>query len=85
MGLTARNSRSEDIGIEAVVVAELKFRDVKEHIFFADLMERADNATLHERPEALNRVGMHRANNILPTAWSTTPWAYSLPRWSRAS
>jgi hypothetical protein len=55
----------ENIGIVAVIVSELKFSDVQRHIFFADLMERADNAAFEDRPKTLNRVGMHRANNVL--------------------
>jgi hypothetical protein len=37
------NCRSENVGIEPIVVAELKFRDVERHIFGAHLVERADN------------------------------------------
>ena len=36
----------EHVGIEAVIVAELKLRNVQRHIFGANLMERAGNATI---------------------------------------
>jgi hypothetical protein len=38
-----RYSRSEDIRILAVVVTELKFRDVRRHILLADAVERSDD------------------------------------------
>jgi hypothetical protein len=41
---------AEDIGVETVVVAELKLGNVQRHIFCADLVERADNATFENRP-----------------------------------
>ena len=63
--LASVDRRSEDVGIETVVVAELKFRDVQRQIFFADFVERADHAALEDRPEALNRVGVNGTDNIL--------------------
>jgi hypothetical protein len=57
--------RSKHIRIEAVVMAELKFRDIQRHIFGAHLVERADHAALKQRPESLDRIGMHRADDIL--------------------
>src|ERR1700733_7857662 len=53
------------IGIEAVVVAELKLRDVQRHIFGRHFVECADHATLEDAPKAFNRVRMDRADNIL--------------------
>ena len=50
--------RSENIAVRAVVVAELEFGDVKRKIFFADFVECTDDATLHQRPEPLNGLGM---------------------------
>ncbi len=49
------NCRSEDVGVKAVVVAELKFRDVERHIFDAHF-EGAGHATLEDRSKAFNRV-----------------------------
>jgi len=56
---------SENIGVVAVVVAELKFGDVQRHIFGANLVEGANNAALQDRPETLNRVRVNRADNVL--------------------
>ena len=47
--LTSCHRRAEDIGVETVVVAELKLGNVQRHIFCADLVERAHNATLENR------------------------------------
>ena len=41
--------RSKHIGIEAVVVAELKFGDVKRHIFSRHFVECANHAAFEER------------------------------------
>jgi hypothetical protein len=55
----------EDVGVHAVVVAELKLSDVQRHIFGTDFVERADNAALEDRPEALNRIRVNCADNVL--------------------
>jgi hypothetical protein len=57
---------SENIGIKAIVIAELEFRDVQREVFGADLVERADNAPLEDRPEAFNGLSVDGAANILP-------------------
>ena len=46
----------KNLRVMAVVIAELKFRDIQRHIFAAHLVERADRSALEDRPEALNRV-----------------------------
>ena len=38
------NRVAKNICVLPVVVAELKFRDVERHVFFADLVERAHHA-----------------------------------------
>ena len=58
-------SRSEDVRIGAVVVAELKFRDIERHVFGADFVEAANDTSLKDAPKAFNRVGMERADNVL--------------------
>src|SRR5580693_6050801 len=63
--LTSANRRAEDIGILPIVVAELEFRDVQRQIFVAYLVERADNATLEQRPETLDCVCVDRADYVL--------------------
>jgi hypothetical protein len=59
---------SENIDVIAVVVAELKLRDVEREIFAADLVIGADNPALHDRPEAFNRVGVDRTDNVVTRA-----------------
>jgi hypothetical protein len=63
--LASGYSRSENVGIEPIVVAELKFRDVQSHVFGTDLVEATNNTAFEDAPEAFNRVGMNRADNIL--------------------
>jgi hypothetical protein len=53
------------IGIIAFVVTELEFRNVQRHILFAHLVERADDATLEDGPEAFKRVGVYGSNDVL--------------------
>lgn len=65
MKSNALNCRSKNVGVKAVIVAELKFRDVQRHVLGADLVERADNASLEDAPKALNRLSVNRADNIL--------------------
>ena len=62
--LAALNRRSENIVIEPIVVAELKLRDVQRHVFGADLVEAANDAALEDAPEAFNRIGMDRTDNV---------------------
>jgi hypothetical protein len=63
--LAPPNRRSENIGVVPIVVSELKFSDVERHVFGADLVERAHHAALENRPETLNRVRVHRADDKL--------------------
>jgi hypothetical protein len=57
--------RIKNVRVHAVVVTELKFRNVQRQVFGADFMERADNTALEDAPKAFNRVGMNCTNNIL--------------------
>src|SRR5271170_4923211 len=50
--------RAENVWIEAIVIAELKFGDVHRHILSADLVERANDAAFEDRPEAFDGLGM---------------------------
>src|SRR5437899_538455 len=63
--LTSLNRRSEDVCVFAVIVAELELSDIERKVLFADLVEGADAAALNQRPEAFNRVGMDRADNVI--------------------
>src|SRR5260370_1541439 len=57
--------RSENVGIGAVIVAELKFSDVQRQIFAAYLVETAHDAALQERPKAVDCLRVDNAINIL--------------------
>src|ERR1700726_4977596 len=57
--------RSEDIGVLPIVIEALKLRNIQRHVLFADLVERTHDTTLDNRPEALNRVRVYRADNVL--------------------
>jgi hypothetical protein len=57
---------SKDVRVLAVVVAEAKFRDVQRHIFSAHVVEIANDAAFHERPEAFNGLSVDCADNVLP-------------------
>ncbi len=59
------NRRAEDVRIGAVIVAELKFRNVQRQIFVAHFMERADDAAFEDRPETFNRIRVHCSDNVL--------------------
>jgi hypothetical protein len=56
---------SKDIDVLAIVVPELKFRDVQRQIFAADLVIAAGNTALQDAPEVFNRVGVNRADNMI--------------------
>jgi hypothetical protein len=60
--------RPENIGVVAVIISELKLRDVQRHVLGADLVECADHAAFEDRPEAFNRVGVDRADNVFVSA-----------------
>jgi hypothetical protein len=57
--------RAEDVRIVPIVVSELKFRDVQRQILAADLVEAAHDAAFQQRPEAINRLRVDDAINIL--------------------
>jgi hypothetical protein len=61
----ALNRRSENVIVEAIIIPELELRNVKWHVFGADLVERANDAALENAPKALNRLGVDRADDIL--------------------
>jgi hypothetical protein len=55
--LAPLNRRAQNVIIEAVIIAELKFSNIERHILAADLVERADDTALEDAPKALNRLG----------------------------
>lgn len=62
---TSSDRRSENVLIHAVVIPELKLRDAEWEIFRADFVEFPKHAAFNERLEALNRVRMNRADDVL--------------------
>ena len=60
------NRRSENVGIHAVVVAELEFCNVKRQVFLADLVVGADNPALEDRPKSFDGVRVDGTYHILP-------------------
>jgi hypothetical protein len=60
----SRNRRSENVRVLAIVISELEFCNIERYVFAADLVERADHASLEDRPKALNRVGVNRTDDI---------------------
>src|ERR1700722_4250261 len=60
--------RPEDIGVAAVIVPPFEFGNVKRQIFGADVVERADNAALQERPETVNRLSVNVAAHVFAGA-----------------
>lgn len=66
--LSASSDRlSENIGILSIVIAKLKFSNIQSKIFLADLVEGSNHASLYERPEAFNSVGMNSADDVFAT------------------
>jgi len=60
--------RTKNIRVVPVVVAELKLRNVQRQILSADLVERAHDATLEQRPEAINRLRMDGTKDVFTRA-----------------
>ena len=52
------NDIREDVGILSVIMAIRELGQVQRQVGFADLMERADHATLEQAPEGFDVVGM---------------------------
>src|SRR5712691_7555458 len=67
-GSAGSDSCPEDVRIGANVVAELELGNVRRQILLADFMERAHNAALDDRPEALDGVRVNCASNVLVAA-----------------
>ena len=62
--LASAYRRSEDVRVHAVIVAELELRDIQREVLFADFVESADHATLNQRPETFDSVGVDSADNV---------------------
>src|SRR5579885_113843 len=59
---------SKNIGVVAVIIAKLELCDVEGQIFAAYLVVGANNAALHDRPEAFNRICVNGTHNIVSRA-----------------
>src|SRR5665213_1389488 len=59
----ALNRRSENVVLEAVIIAELRFSDIERQVLAADFMERTNNAALEYVPKAFNRLGVRGTDN----------------------
>ena len=55
---------TKDVRIQTVVISKFKLVDVQMQILFAHLMERAHDATLDDRPEAFDGVGVNGSADI---------------------
>jgi hypothetical protein len=66
MRLAFLNRRSENILIHPIVIPELELCHIQGHVFLADFVESADDATLEDRPKAFDGLGVYCANDILP-------------------
>src|ERR1700686_4955675 len=60
-----RYSGAEDVRIVAVIVAELKLRNVQRQILAADFVETPHDAALNQRPEAIDCLSVNRTVNVL--------------------
>jgi hypothetical protein len=68
MRLASSNRLAENVGIGAIVIAKLEFRDIQREIFGADFVERPDHAALHEAPEAFDCLRVDRSDHVLAFA-----------------
>src|SRR5579862_1508490 len=66
--LTSLDRFGEDTRVAPVIVSELEFRNIQRQVLAADFVIGADHAALYEGPEALNGVGVDRAEDVLPSA-----------------
>jgi hypothetical protein len=66
--LASLNRCSKNVFVKAVTIFELTFCDVERQIFAADLVIAANDTAFEDAPKALNRIGLHRTNNVLARA-----------------
>jgi hypothetical protein len=68
MNLTASDRRSENVGIETVVVPELKLRDIQRQILAADFVKATNDPALEDAPKPFNRICVDSADYVLADA-----------------
>jgi hypothetical protein len=66
--LAARDSRSENVCVLQVIVAELELGNMEVQVLFADLVEGPDQPRFDEGPEAFNRPAAE--NSLRPPLWT---------------
>jgi len=64
---TSPDRLSENVIIQPVIIAELKFGHIQRQILLADLVECPDHPALNQRPKAFDGVGVNRSDDILPS------------------
>lgn len=60
--------RAKNVVVVAVFISKLELCDVEREILSRYLVESPDHTALYQGPEALNGLGVDRANNILARA-----------------
>ena len=68
MTIAFPNCLAKDVRIHPIIVAELELGNIERRIFPAHLVERADDATLDNRPEAFNGLSMDCTDDILSSS-----------------
>ena len=64
---------TENVRVQTVVIAELELGDIERKVLFADLVEGSDHAAFDQRPEALNRVRVNGADDVLAVMMVNRP------------
>ncbi len=59
--------RPENVRVLPVVIPELELGNVEGEILLGDVMERAENAAIQERPEAVNSPSVDIAPHVFAT------------------
>lgn len=59
---------SKDVCVLAVIIPKLELRDIERHVLPAYFMKRPYDTALQDRPEAFNRVGVDRTDDIAASA-----------------
>jgi hypothetical protein len=57
----SRNCRPENVRVLTIVVSELEFRNVQQHVFGAHLVKCAHHTAFEDRPEAFDGLSVNRA------------------------
>src|SRR5258708_38181215 len=70
---------AENIGVVAIVAAELKFGQVQRQIFLAHVVIGADDSALEQRPERFDVVRVNQAAHVLALTMSNRLMRESLP------